>query len=369
MKELTQKYLERENALKAYIESLVKNIKYLKQYIGAPEFTIKKLASSDSELSSIFKEIELAYQGEFTRSKAFELGKHKLLNCIKEQVESIKSNNITLEDYALSLLKDLEEQLEIVNRNIDMTVVNRRRTRYMTNSLTQRYIKQAIQAVIEAKAKEYNSALTLPQFVMVLREIMSRLKVCDLTELVEYIKKYNFKKHVLTTKIENPVEVQPLQSEIQLKEYEAEQLFRDYLKDAEAALELIATEDGELEIFNTLLDGVEPTYKLIKKNIDNFKEVIKSFATNEQLIVITTDKIYETLVVPYAESRITAVEYQTGLDNLLICLENLMVLATDIRHVILNNVSLLLAHVEIYHKIYTLIEETTIKGQLGKDTK
>lgn len=369
MKELTEKYLAKEAKLKGYIDALVKDIKYLKMFIEAPEFAVKKLSASDSEHANVFKEIEIAMNGEFTRAKALDLGKHKILNCIKEQVDAIKENNITLEEYANSLLKDLTEQLEIVNRNIDMTILNRRRTRYMTNSLTQRYIKHAITSIIEAKAKEYGTSLTLPQFLMVIREVLSRIKVCDLTELVEYIKQYNFNKHVLTNKIENPTDVRPIEPVIKLKEYETESLFKDYLKEAESAMEVIATEEGELEVFNTILDMIDPTYKCIKSNIEKFEEVIKTFTTNEQLIIATTQKIYETLVVPYAESKITAVEYQTTIDALMLCLNNLMILATDIRHVILNNVTLLLSHVEIYHKIYVLLEETTLKGQLEKDSK
>ena len=370
MVELVKKYEDKENLLRDKINELGEGIKYLKEFIVDPYQTSKAIQNSQLPIAESFSDIEHGLTGEFTKSQAVEIGKKKLIDYYRTVIDNINENNITIGDFAESIAKDLKEQLEIVNRNVDITILNRRKTRSLTNTLTKEFLLRKMKVVLEAKAREYNSSKQPSDFLFTLREIMAKIRLGDIQDIKTCRARTNFDKHNLIKDITRVgvkgVDFETYSTQVELSNKSTKDVFEELLYELG---DEHPAEDMEIEILVSIIDSIDRTYDAISKNIEELVNEILTYKSDEELVSVIIKKLYEEVLEPYSKIEITSEEFTKKSLDLLHCLNNVLVLGRDIRYSVLNMYKTYLQNIEIYGKIYSIIDEVTLRGQLEGEGK
>lgn len=348
------------------------SLQLLKKFVENPDDTTEEILNSSLPIAEQFKEIKVALTGEFTRSKAIDIGKHNIVKYYESLLKSILDNdNQTVAEYAASKVKELQEQLDITYRNIDTTVINRRREKYMENSLTVEFINRKINLVVEDRKTKLGSPKSVVEFLYACRELLAKIRLGDFEEIDNVYDKFKKDEYKIKRNVENLGDVDysigNLTSNVNPCSLESNEILAKAIDDLDIEQPI---EDSEtLNIFSSMIDVIDRTATDIKSNIDKLNEKVSKFATTKDLSVQIVTVLNDSVILPYSKMEITAEEYMNKTKELIQCLENVVIIEKDVKTCVDNHAKGILNDINIFYYIYNLIDEATLKGQLDPVTK
>lgn len=363
MENIIDSYITKEEELVNKVNKLKRYTNILKKYMEDPVSTCKEIANNEDIGLGEFKSLEAAMGGKFTQAKAIEQGKLVLLNWYTTLCKDVSSNGIDLDSFSRDISKSVEEQLELVYRNIDSTVINRRKDRYLTNSMTREYQTNKLDNIITAKLMEEGCSRSVLEYVYTLRELLAYIRIYDNTVLKKYWDKYILRKELITRAIDSAsLPKEDIVSEVSVDNIKPEDTYIEFMQNYVMGNKVEETE--RLNIFTSLIDTIDRTYEDIKSTIDSFNSVTKDYIDTEHLLVTVIDKINNEVIQPYGKLEITATEYTSKLDIYYKILDAILATGLDVRHMVINNAKQLLRHIAMYYRVYNVIDEVTTAGQL-----
>ena len=297
--------MEQEITLTDIIIKLKDSISLIQRFINNPTNTTKEIINANLTISNNFSEIETGLKGEFTNAKAVDLGKQYLLAYSKSLIEDAIKLNIDLKEYANRIATETLEHLDVIRRNIDMTIINRRRVRYEANNASMRYMTLKLKTVIDNYAREYDTPKQVVDFLYTIREVMSKTRLLDITEIEQIYKDYSVKQAILNSYVNNvtAANLDELPSmEVALLELDAKAQLTKYIQDIKVVDPV--SDNDSIPMLNNIIDGLDRTGEDLKRNVETFRDKVCTIQQDTTLFSNYLNGLYTNVIEPYVKQSL-----------------------------------------------------------------
>lgn len=352
------------------VNKLKHGVLLFKKFIDNPTVATKEIQNANLNISTHFGEIETGLKGEFTNAKAVDLGKQYILKYLKDCVDDIKKNDFNLQEFSNKIATDIINHLDVIYRNVDMTIINRRKVRYEANKLTMQYMDLKLKTVVGNFAREYDTPKQVIDFLYTIREIMAKVRLNNDDEIDKYYKRFQAFEAILSSYVNNiySLKIEELpKCEVDLKAIDSKYVLVNYIEEIQVEQEL--SDADSLAMFGNIVDGLDRTYEDIKRNVEVFREKVLRLNSNPELLPNYVDNLYSNVLDPFSKQSITTEEYKSLSAKYLGAIESIVSMYAEIQNIVLNYEQELNANIDIYSIIYNLVDEATLKGQVEPTKK
>lgn len=364
---LNIKIEETENKYTGLIEEFKKSIQIMKRYIEQPKVVADEIVNSDLIIKDDFKDIALGLVGTFTKAKALDMGKKKILSYITGLINEIKQNKINMSGYVQELVTHLRDVYEVVYNNTDIQLQERRKEQYMSHHLYTDLFRTKLNNHLLNYASMYGCRPGSNDLLFGFREVLSMLSLYNTDDIDEKYKKFQFRTEYIANNFlylgTNQFKQDVFQIASVMLDKSADNMLSEYMEKIEE--EQDTTEDV-LNILNTIIGQLDRTLKNLKDNIDQVEAKLMNIVVQSDLYDLVLDKILNELIVGYTNAEITASDFIIKLKDSLVTMDNLVSIEHDLRIMVYNVCSKFKTDLEIYSKIYDIVNELTFKGSMSE---
>lgn len=365
--ELNKKIQANENKLNQLFEKFKKVINLILTFTNEPDNVAEKISQDpDLGLQDAFKEIKAGLLGEFTRSQAIDIGINKLTTCLSTVLEEFKSltDTLSLNTFIQEVKKETNGYADAVLKNVEPSILYRRKERYLQNSLTKDFLLRRAEQVLVSKLAEFGTAKLPKDILFSFREIVSMINLCETTKLEETNKDVTNRKEFIKA-MYNRIGDDDFNKETFKSKVQPEELRGKYILDY--YIEKIDSNDttvSEIEVINNFIDNLERYTTGFKDNLDHISQTLANITSDNSFLEEVLVDIINNLVIPYIKGTLTQQEFTKKLTNSFITIQNLLVINKDLRTMILNTYISFLNNLDVFSIIYSTIDEITFAGTL-----
>lgn len=363
------------NTLKAYCDIL--GLYQKDPFQVASKFAngdYKFLASEEAEGSiktSIedFKEILKGINGDFTKSRAIEIGKNKILRYIEEHTIELVSEYSELKSVIKLPLETILSNMKILNDvPFDTVAFERRKAIYTGPLAAKEFMSKKLMITI---SNELGANLDVKTVLNTLLTVVGQHEVAKGFEnLNKYIEIYKAKLSLL--KLQNE------QNETNLVEIAKDTEFNVAEYGISIPLAIIydanktVTEDPnitDLDLLGHLSDTVESYQSRITEDTNTFSAVMENFSSIDDNFQSFLEEFKERAIVKFAETVITSDEFVTLVEKYMFLLLSSIVLERNIFVEIYKEAFELNKSISMFNTIFTFVDKVTSSGTVGLDKK
>ena len=338
----------------------------IKQYMSNPDEVVNNIVNNkDLSFAREFENIQEGLTGTFTRNQAIEIGKNKLLEVFKRYVEEACEHKTNVNKIINSNSRVLQDRVNVTTGIVDLKLLNTRVDLYMKNSLTTEFMTRKIKSYVDDVKYEFIPASTPAEFLNNIREIFSLISVCDLSGVEEAWKKYEIRKAKLCHNY----------SQLGTDDYTRETLEIESIKDNKTSDELLkeymqkygvtGIEDTPAtDILTTIINDMERRTNSLRENVVTINDKFSKYVENDDIVKDILSNITDEIVTPYVKGEMNTEEFTKLYADAILALDNFLILLKDITIVINNTYTTAYKHIEIFEKLYMLIEELGIRGTI-----
>lgn len=343
----------------------------LQRYMVNPSAVIEELAgSTNEELANTFGNVKLGLKGDFTRSKAIDIGRQAIFNVIiqaKDMVASAYNDALDINKYPTI---EVFATHDIIMNNTDTYTLAKRKEAYNANEVTVEYLHNKLMGMS----------------VEILKDIDDKI------EFKEFLYKLNMALDMLNKKRDTTYFSMPLHRFKQSSEYSA--IMKDIVhtdKYTHTECTLIPYDDlsllNENELFVSLLSTIKApevisksTLSLLDEAIDKLPAALEDIRNSVRLygenigkmkdvktvFLATLTEFGEKYIIPCSQSEITTGEYDIGLSNYSNFLE---IQITDMSNAFANVSYLaneIMKDLKLYMHSYSLLDMMSFTGTVGR---
>lgn len=362
---LNLKIEEAEKKYSGLVEEFKKSIQIMKRYVEQPSVVADEILNSDLIIKDDFKDIAIGLKGTFTKAKALDMGKKKILSYITGLVNEIKQNKIDMTGYVKELVGHLRDVYDVVYNNTDIQLQERRKDQYMSHYLYTDLFRTRLNNHLLEYAGMYGCKPGSNDLLFGFREVLSMLSLYNTDDVDEKYKKYLFRTEYIANNFlylgTNQFKQDVFQIDSTMIDKSVDNMLAEYIEKIEE--EQDTTEDV-LNILNTIIGQLDRTLGNLKDNIDKVEEKLMSIVVKGDLCDLVLDKVLNELIVGYSNAEITASDFVVKLKDSLVTMDNLVSIEHDLRIMVYNVCSKFKTDLEIYSKIYDIVNELTYKGSM-----
>lgn len=359
---------KKENMNK-YIIKYLQAIDLLKEYIASPANTTDKIVNNNIlpiEIINTFKDIQRGLRGEFTRSQCVELGKAKILNYIESILASIKKDYVNIEEIFKTAQSEIIPNLTIMNRDSDFELLERRKSKYLKNQLTETYFTKKLATVLEPKLIELGLNVNIKEFLLKLEGILAYVRTIDVNNIRVIWSKYLKNKEFLLSNFKNVgneiFSTEKYTPTAKVDEIDFNTYFKELINKVEIDNKLELT---DIDIINRIISILPRTIKVIDENVTNASGTLKTFVETEPNSYFNIlEDICKTTIEPYVKTEMTTEDFAKRMKNSIITIDNGMGIDYDLIISVVNLLLELEKGVRIYLYVYQLMNEITAKGTI-----
>lgn len=362
---LNLKIEEAEKKYSGLVEEFKKSIQIMKRYVEQPSVVADEILNSDLIIKDDFKDIAIGLKGTFTKAKALDMGKKKILSYITGLVNEIKQNKIDMTGYVKELVGHLRDVYDVVYNNTDIQLQERRKDQYMSHYLYTDLFRTRLNNHLLEYAGMYGCKPGNNDLLFGFREVLSMLSLYNTDDVDEKYKKFLFRTEYIANNFlylgTNQFKQDVFQIDSTMIDKSVDNMLAEYIEKIEE--EQDTTEDV-LNILNTIIGQLDRTLGNLKDNIDKVEEKLMSIVVKGDLYDLVLDKVLNELIVGYSNSEITASDFVVKLKDSLVTMDNLVSIEHDLRIMVYNVCSKFKTDLEIYSKIYDIVNELTYNGSM-----
>lgn len=362
---LNLKIEEAEKKYSGLVEEFKKSIQIMKRYVEQPSVVADEILNSDLIIKDDFKDIAIGLKGTFTKAKALDMGKKKILSYITGLVNEIKQNKIDMTGYVKELVGHLRDVYDVVYNNTDIQLQERRKDQYMSHYLYTDLFRTRLNNHLLEYAGMYGCKPGSNDLLFGFREVLSMLSLYNTDDVDEKYKKFLFRTEYIANNFlylgTNQFKQDVFQIDSTMIDKSVDNMLAEYIEKIEE--EQDTTEDV-LNILNTIIGQLDRTLGNLKDNIDKVEEKLMSIVVKGDLYDLVLDKVLNELIVGYSNAEITASDFVVKLKDSLVTMDNLVSIEHDLRIMVYNVCSKFKTDLEIYSKIYDIVNELTYKGSM-----
>lgn len=359
-----------ETLTKAYAKYIELST-YLKLYMSEPAAVIKELSEcEESELSSVFKDVAQGLRGDFTRSKAIDIGKQAIFNAIvKTKDELVNAYNEAL-DISKYPTIEVFNTFDVVMNNTDTYSLLTRKDAYTANEVAIEYIYNKLTALSVTLLKEVDAQIEFGDYLNRLNSILSTLTVSR--DVNYFDKPYNV--------FRQASEYSSIMKDAVAKDgyHHVENDFVAYsdiasLNEKEIYLDAIrvtkskeANANDTLTILNDVVDILPQAIVNIKNDITNYGSSIEKLKNVSTVFLPTITEFGENYLVPFMQSEMTLGTFDTALSNYSNFLETQIADTSNAFAEISNIAYNILRDLKLYMQCYSVVDMMTFTGTVGR---
>lgn len=362
---LNLKIEEAEKKYSGLVEEFKKSIQIMKRYVEQPSVVADEILNSDLIIKDDFKDIAIGLKGTFTKAKALDMGKKKILSYITGLVNEIKQNKIDMTGYVKELVGHLRDVYDVVYNNTDIQLQERRKDQYMSHYLYTDLFRTRLNNHLLEYAGMYGCKPGNNDLLFGFREVLSMLSLYNTDDVDEKYKKFLFRTEYIANNFlylgTNQFKQDVFQIDSTMIDKSVDNMLAEYIEKIEE--EQDTTEDV-LNILNTIIGQLDRTLGNLKDNIDKVEEKLMSIVVKGDLYDLVLDKVLNELIVGYSNAEITASDFVVKLKDSLVTMDNLVSIEHDLRIMVYNVCSKFKTDLEIYSKIYDIVNELTYEGSM-----
>lgn len=362
---LNLKIEEAEKKYSGLVEEFKKSIQIMKRYVEQPSVVADEILNSDLIIKDDFKDIAIGLKGTFTKAKALDMGKKKILSYITGLVNEIKQNKIDMTGYVKELVGHLRDVYDVVYNNTDIQLQERRKDQYMSHYLYTDLFRTRLNNHLLEYAGMYGCKPGNNDLLFGFREVLSMLSLYNTDDVDEKYKKFLFRTEYIANNFlylgTNQFKQDVFQIDSTMIDKSVDNMLAEYIEKIEE--EQDTTEDV-LNILNTIIGQLDRTLGNLKDNIDKVEEKLMSIVVKGDLYDLVLDKVLNELIVGYSNAEITASDFVVKLKDSLVTMDNLVSIEHDLRIMVYNVCSKFKTDLEIYSKIYDIVNELTYNGSM-----
>lgn len=362
---LNLKIEEAEKKYSGLVEEFKKSIQIMKRYVEQPKVVADEIVNSDLIIKDDFKDIAVGLSGTFTKAKALDMGKKKILSYITGLVNEIKQNKIDMTGYVKELVGHLRDVYDVVYNNTDIQLQERRKEQYMSHHLYTDLFRTRLNSHLLEYAGVYGCQPGSNDLLFGFREVLSMLSLYNTDDVDEKYKKFLFRTEYIANNFlylgTNQFKQDVFQIDSNMVDKSVDNMLAEYMEKIEE--EQDTTEDV-LNILNTIIGQLDRTLSNLKGNIDKVEEKLLGIVVKGDLYDLVLDKVLNELIVGYSNAEITASDFVVKLKDSLVTMDNLVSIEHDLRVMVYNVCSKFKTDLEIYSKIYDIVNELTYKGSM-----
>lgn len=365
-KDLVNKEIEQsESKYNSLLEEFKNSITILKRYIENPAVVADEISNSDLPIKDDFKEISLGLQGTFTKAKATDMGRKKILSYINSLINQLKQNKIILGDYVSKLISNIKDHYSVIYNNIDISVQERRKEQYMSHHLYTDLFKNRMSNYLTEVMCNLGIARGEKEILFGFREVLSMLSLYNTDDLDKKYENFKFRTEYIANNYVYAGTNQFKQDKFVIDSNSIDKTVNNALCDYMDKIEEEQdTTEEELNILNNIIDILDRVLNKLKENIDNVEAKLKTMVAEDEFYNLVIDKIHNDIIIPYSNAEITAADFVVKIKDSFITLENLATIEHDLRIMMYNVCSKYKTDLDIFSKIYDTVNEITFKGSM-----
>ncbi len=369
MKDLELKLVDKIKIVKELVERYLDGTKLLKDYINNPIETAVSINSGfEGTFGESFKDVITGLNGEFTKNKAIEIGKQKILNYIISIKEEIDKNYLDLEDVIKEPLRIIYDNYNIIMDTTDNGTLKVRKNSYLTNKLTIQYMERRLVGTLEPIVANYSSEISIKDYLIKLLELTKLIREIEFTELEQAHLVYVNKKTYLNTMSNKAISVvkdEVIKPAVTIKEVNTSEIMTNLLN----RIKCVDLYENELDVLSTIIEELPITINTLKEKIEELNNKLNVYSKEKSDTISYLSNLAEKAIVPYENSEITETDYVEHIENYSGLINNSLVIDNDFITTIANISLELNISLNIYMVIHSIVDKTTLSGTIGKTIK
>jgi hypothetical protein len=376
IKELLKKLTTLSDILKLYatdpyqVATLFVNGEYKALYSSETESSIKN-AEED------FKDILKGINGDFTKSRAIEIGRQKISRYIEELLIEITAAHSELKALITLPISTLKSNIGIITANpFDVNAFERRKALYTGPLAAKEFMsKKLTQLIGNEIGTNIQNKLVLETFINIVKE---NCVIKDYSALNKYIEMYLAKISILKFKeeqVDKDSDAITKESDFDANTINDHTLslaviYDNYIvSNKNKAVEVTSEEATDLDLLGNLSLMVTTYTDKLQNDANNIETSVKSLLDSNDNFVLFLNNFKNNVLIPFTQTNTTAEEFANGVYKYIYLLDSSISLDKNIFVEIFKEAFVLNKSISTYTEIFTFVDKITTNGTIGITAK
>ena len=351
------------------ISDLINMSVLLGKYMEEPENTLNSILrgiESEEEKKRVSEIIE-GLTGEFTRAKALELGKAKIISIIKEKRDQIILDYLEIGNLFREPVETLFDNYNIILNTSVIKTLELRKDVYNSKQMLLDHARRKLPSVVVPLINNAESSKSVAEYISRLNDILTIMKNFDVSDIKNIFNVYLTRKEYIEDLIkkyskefkDEYINIEIVEKRLDTNEYVNGLINGDTI-----------VEEGKdvMTILDDVIGNMNSTLLSLKDNMDLLTKTIKNNNNEKTLTTPIINKFIEESVVPYSESVITTEDYMDKIAITTNLVKNSVNIDLNLVNSVCNKLHELNMLLNVYMVIYSVLDKITLHINIENTT-
>lgn len=351
----------------------------LKDYITNPIAVATMLASrkcssvtdeANNDMQAVFQNVSLGLKGDFTKEKALEIGKQKIIGYLSLLLETITKDYITKEELSIQPYEVLKSNLTVVYNTCDIDILKKRKEQYMGSEMTINFLTRRALGIISDTAK-WNMSDT-DAATSYLNKLADTLNVIFAGVNFDHFKKLIDVHHSVHEIINTHVSSDDNEFNLNIVTTNVNITPLEVLEDSMEILNKLilktektdTTENSLVSVLNALIDSTSSRLNTIEQLLEGYRGICNNINVDKESFIKHLTTLHTNTVTAYANSTITLNEYEHSFHNYMKGLELWVNEDYNLSAGVVNQANSIDMLINVYLVTYVILDKITTAGTL-----
>lgn len=369
IKDVDFKLIEMFEQTGSKITDLINMSVLLGKYMEEPENTLNSILNSieSEEEKKRVSEIIEGLSGEFTRAKALELGKSKIVSIIKDKKDQIVIDYLEIGNLFREPVETLFDNYNIILNTSVIKTLELRKDVYNSKQMLLDHARRKLPTVVVPMINNAESSKSVTEYISRLNDILTIMKNFDVSDIKNIFNVYLTRKEYIEDLIkkyskefkDEYINVEIVEKKLDTNEYVNGLINGDTI-----------VEEGKdvMTILDDVISNMNSTLLSLKDNMDLLTKTIKNNNNERTLTTPIINKFIEDSVIPYSESVITTEEYMDKIAITTNLVKNSIRIDLTLVNSVCNKLHELNMLLNVYMVIYSVLDKITLHINIENTT-
>lgn len=351
------------------ITDLINMSVLLGKYMEEPENSLNSILSgieSEEEKKRVSEIIE-GLTGEFTRAKALELGKAKIISIIKEKRDQIVLDYLEIGNLFREPVETLFDNYNIIINTSVIKTIELRKDVYNSKQMLLDHARRKLPSVVVPLINNAESSKSVAEYISRLNDILTIMKNFDVSDIKNIFNVYLTRKEYIEDLIkkyskefkDEYINIEIVEKRLDTNEYVNGLINGDTI-----------VEEGKdvMSILDDVIGNMNSTLLSLKDNMDLLTKTIKNNNNEKTLTTPIINKFIEESVIPYSESVITTEDYMDKIAITTNLVKNSINIDLNLVNSVCNKLHELNMLLNVYMVIYSVLDKITLHINIENTT-
>lgn len=355
------------------LEQYVMLCKYLQLYMVEPSTVIDQLSNSeDGDLKTIFLNVKEGLKGDFTKSKAIDIGRQAIFSAIVKVKDELVSAYNDAKDVSKYPTIELYNAYDIAMNNTDIFTIMRRKEAYTANEVALEYLHSKLIKISEPMLREVDNVIDVKTYLYKLNVVLDMLvknrdKSVFEKPIMHHKQVTDYSKVVLNNVSGDKydiVENTPIPFD-DMCGISDKELFVKLMQDIKVPMMI---DKSVLELLNAAVDKLDLAITDIRTAIEQYGNNVTLINKVDTYFTKTISDFGENYILPYSESKVTTAEFDIAIANYSNFLETQAIDMSNSFAMVSYVAKDILTDLKLYTQCYAVLDMISFHGTVGRYT-